>query len=71
MLVLVRHVFLLLGYHHFKEEDIALLVDDGSSSRQPTRATIIAAMKWLVKGANPHDSLFLHCEFILVVVVII
>ena len=30
---------------------------------RPTRANILDAMHWLVKGAQPHDSLFFHCEY--------
>ncbi|TCD61159.1 Metacaspase [Steccherinum ochraceum] len=48
-------------HHHFKEEDIVLLVDDSRNPKQhPTRQNIIEAMRWLVKDAHPHDSLFFH-----------
>ncbi|KAL1663699.1 peptidase C14, caspase domain-containing protein [Schizophyllum commune] len=47
----------------FKKEDIMLLTDDKSRSSRsyPSRANMISAMKWLVEGAQMHDSLFLHC----------
>ena len=40
-----------------------LLTDDKSRSSRsyPSRANMISAMKWLVEGAQMHDSLFLHC----------
>ena len=53
-----------LGHHHYKEEDIVLLVDDSKNPRQhPTRKNILEAMRWLVKGARPNDSLFFHCAY--------
>jgi len=55
----------LIRYAGYKEGDIVLLTDDhGQSSRQlPTKQNIIDAMHWLVKGAQPNDSLFFHCKF--------
>ncbi|KAF8553528.1 hypothetical protein OG21DRAFT_1414139 [Imleria badia] len=45
----------------FKEGDIVMLMDQTTNPRQmPTRANMIDAMKWLVKDARPHDSLFFH-----------
>lgn len=45
----------------YKSEDIVMLTDDARNSRQiPTRANILAAMQWLVQGAQPNDSLFFH-----------
>ncbi|KAK7060410.1 Ca(2+)-dependent cysteine protease [Paramarasmius palmivorus] len=45
----------------FKAENIVLLTDDNSNPKnQPTKQNMIDAMKWLVKGACPHDSLFFH-----------
>ena len=43
-----------------------LLTDDKSRSSRsyPSRANMISAMKWLVEGAQMHDSLFLHCTFL-------
>ena len=41
---------------------MVLLVDDAKDPRQiPTRKNILDAMRWLVKDAHPHDSLFFHC----------
>jgi hypothetical protein len=40
-----------------------VLTDDTRDSRRiPTKANIMGAMKWLVKDAKAHDSLFFHCE---------
>lgn len=48
---------------NFKSEDILVLTDDTKDPRRlPTKANIIGAMKWLVKGTKMHDSLFFHCE---------
>ncbi|KAI5897019.1 uncharacterized protein SCHCODRAFT_02492936 [Schizophyllum commune H4-8] len=46
----------------FRKEDVMLLTDDKSRSSRsyPSRANMISAMKWLVEGAQMHDSLFLH-----------
>jgi hypothetical protein len=45
----------------YKMEDIVMLTDDATDHRKrPTRANIIAAMRWLVAGARPDDSLFYH-----------
>jgi hypothetical protein len=53
--------FLVRNYN-FKEEDMVMLLDvDTSGPRQiPTRANITAAMQWLVRDAQPNDSLFFH-----------
>ncbi|KAF9432596.1 Ca(2+)-dependent cysteine protease [Entomortierella beljakovae] len=41
----------------FKEKNCFVLTDDQEdSARQPTRANIIKAMKWLVRDAQPNDS---------------
>jgi len=38
-----------------------MLTDDARNPRQiPTRANMIAAMQWLVNGAQPNDALFFH-----------
>ena len=51
------------GNWNFKPEDIIVLTDDTQDPRRlPTKANILSAMKWLVKGAKAHDSLFFHCE---------
>ncbi|KAI9303794.1 peptidase C14, caspase domain-containing protein, partial [Cunninghamella echinulata] len=45
----------------FKEEDMVILTDDQQEQRFiPTRANIIAAIKWLVGDAQPNDSYFFH-----------
>ncbi|EIN05383.1 hypothetical protein PUNSTDRAFT_74822 [Punctularia strigosozonata HHB-11173 SS5] len=45
----------------FKQEDIVILTDDRSDPRaRPTKANMVDAMKWLVSGARPNDSLFFH-----------
>ncbi|KAF9306853.1 Ca(2+)-dependent cysteine protease [Mortierella antarctica] len=45
----------------FREEDSITLTDDQQDpSRVPTRSNILAAMQWLVKGAQPNDSFFFH-----------
>ena len=43
----------------FDPNNMKFLADDGKSTK-PTRANIIAAMRWLVDGVRPGDSLFLH-----------
>jgi hypothetical protein len=43
----------------FSSSNCKILMDDGRSTK-PTRANIIAAMKWLVEGVRAGDSLFLH-----------
>ncbi|OBZ72373.1 Metacaspase-1 [Grifola frondosa] len=48
----------------YKEDDIVMLTDDAQNPRQvPTFQNIIAAMQWLVRGAQPNDSLFFHCKY--------
>jgi DNA-binding beta-propeller fold protein YncE len=38
-----------------------ILTDDNpDTSKHPTRANIESGLRWLVHGAQPHDSLFLH-----------
>jgi len=38
-----------------------LLTDDAQDPRSmPTKANILAAMQWLVDGAQKDDALFLH-----------
>ncbi|KAK6071567.1 caspase domain-containing protein [Seiridium cupressi] len=51
----------LIERYNYKLEDMVILTDDQSDPvRQPTKANIIRAMGWLVQGARPNDSLFLH-----------
>ncbi|KAI6245590.1 Metacaspase-1 [Erysiphe necator] len=45
----------------YKSEDMVILTDDQHNSVcQPTKANILRAMHWLVKDAQPNDSLFFH-----------
>jgi uncharacterized caspase-like protein len=45
----------------FAYDDMVILTDDQANpASQPTRANITRAMRWLVNGASPHDSLFFH-----------
>lgn len=54
----VRQFLIKNGY---PAENIVLLSDDTRDPRSlPTRKNIIAAMKWLVRGAQPNDALFFH-----------
>ncbi len=41
-------------------DSMRVLTDDGAGHGQPTRANIIAGMKWLIEGAKSGDSLFIH-----------
>ncbi|KAK0431431.1 caspase domain-containing protein [Armillaria borealis] len=51
----------LIRFWGYKEEDIVMLTDDSTNPRQqPTRRNMIDAMLWLVKDAQPNDSLFFH-----------
>ncbi|KAH9003287.1 putative caspase [Lactarius hatsudake] len=45
----------------FRARDIIRLTDEARDPRNlPTRANILGAMRWLVRGARKHDSLFFH-----------
>lgn len=45
----------------YAREDMVILTDDQQNPMsQPTKANILRAMHWLVKGAQPNDSLFFH-----------
>ncbi|KAI9773450.1 MAG: Ca(2+)-dependent cysteine protease [Geoglossum simile] len=45
----------------YKREDMVILTDDQQHAMsQPTKENILRAMHWLVKGAEPKDSLFFH-----------
>ncbi|KAF1824852.1 uncharacterized protein K489DRAFT_377379 [Dissoconium aciculare CBS 342.82] len=49
------------GHFGYKREDMVILTDDQQAPMsQPTKANIIRAMHWLVKDAQPNDSLFFH-----------
>ncbi|KAK0461836.1 caspase domain-containing protein [Desarmillaria tabescens] len=57
-----RHIRDFLMHHWgYKPEDIVMLTDDSTNPRsQPTRKNMLDGMRWLVKNAQPHDSLFFH-----------
>lgn len=57
-----RDVFgFLNGYYGFRYQDTILLTDDQIyEDKRPTAANIRYWMKWLVKDAEPQDSLFFH-----------
>ncbi|KAL6304173.1 caspase domain-containing protein [Sparassis latifolia] len=45
----------------YNQDDIVMLTDDSNNPRSiPTKANMIEAMQWLVRGAQPNDSLFFH-----------
>lgn len=45
----------------YKSDDMVMLLDNATNPRQlPTRDNIMAAMQWLVRGAQPNDSLWFH-----------
>ncbi|KAJ5692727.1 hypothetical protein N7462_002150 [Penicillium macrosclerotiorum] len=45
----------------YRREDMVILTDDQRNPMSiPTKQNIIRAMHWLVKDAQPHDSLFIH-----------
>ncbi|KAJ5947212.1 hypothetical protein N7466_000227 [Penicillium verhagenii] len=45
----------------YAREDMVILTDDQQNPMsQPTKANILRAMHWLVKEAQPNDSLFFH-----------
>jgi hypothetical protein len=48
--------------YNYKAEDMVILMDDPSFAwrQQPTRQNMLEAMRWLVAGAQPNDSLFFH-----------
>jgi len=50
-----------LMQHGYRADDIVMLTDDAGSPRQiPTKQNIFDAMQWLVRDAQPNDSLFFH-----------
>ncbi|KAI9296014.1 peptidase C14, partial [Neoconidiobolus thromboides FSU 785] len=52
---------LLLPRFNFNKQNVTILTDDQKEPmRIPNYNNIIGAMKWLVEGAQPGDSLFLH-----------
>ncbi|KAJ5733710.1 hypothetical protein N7493_002496 [Penicillium malachiteum] len=45
----------------YRREDMVILTDDQKNPMSiPNKQNIIRAMQWLVKDAQPHDSLFVH-----------
>lgn len=49
----------------FRSRDIIRLTDEARDPRNlPTRQNILGAIRWLVRGAHKHDSLFFHCTFV-------
>ncbi|RFU32523.1 Acting on peptide bonds (peptidase), partial [Scytalidium lignicola] len=45
----------------YRREDMVILTDDQQNPMsQPTKQNILRAMHWLVKDAQPNDSLFFH-----------
>lgn len=51
----------LIERYGYRREDMVILTDDQRDVMyHPTRENIINAMRWLVNGAMPNDSLFLH-----------
>ncbi|TFY80345.1 hypothetical protein EWM64_g3663 [Hericium alpestre] len=51
----------LIDYYHYDPKRIVLLTDDARDPHDlPTKANILGAMRWLVRGARTHDALFLH-----------
>lgn len=51
----------LIQHCGYKREDIVLLTDDATNPRQvPTRQNMLDGMRWLVRDAHKHDSLFFH-----------
>ncbi|PCH42528.1 peptidase C14 [Wolfiporia cocos MD-104 SS10] len=51
----------LVREYGYQYDDIVMLTDDQANPRStPTRANLIDAVRWLVRDAQPNDSLFLH-----------
>jgi hypothetical protein len=61
----VKNVQQYLAKTHPDFNQVLVLTDDKTSDAKlmPTHANIISAMKWLVAGAKPGDSFFLHYVF--------
>lgn len=57
------HTTYFIGNWGFKSKNIVMLTDNARNPRKlPTKANILEAMEWLVKGAKANDSLFFHCK---------
>lgn len=51
----------LISQFGYQRQDMVTLTDDSTNPRMmPTRENILQAMQWLVRGAQPNDSLFFH-----------
>ncbi|EIN07797.1 peptidase C14 [Punctularia strigosozonata HHB-11173 SS5] len=51
----------LCSSYGYNRDDIVMLTDDAQNARQiPTKENIFQAMQWLVRDAQPNDSLFFH-----------
>ncbi|KAK9239944.1 caspase domain-containing protein [Lipomyces kononenkoae] len=51
----------LVQRYGYRYEDMVILSDDQMNQRSiPTKANMIDAMQWLVRNAQPNDSLFFH-----------
>ncbi|EPS95938.1 hypothetical protein FOMPIDRAFT_1168066 [Fomitopsis schrenkii] len=51
----------LIQEYGYQDDDIVMLTDDQRNQRSiPTRTNMIHAFQWLVRDAQPNDSLFLH-----------
>ncbi|EYE91620.1 caspase family protein [Aspergillus ruber CBS 135680] len=47
--------------HGYRREDMVILTDDQENPMSmPTKANMMRAMQWLVRDAQPNDSLFIH-----------
>ncbi|KAK9473991.1 metacaspase-1 [Dipodascopsis tothii] len=57
----VKNISAFLKNYGYKTEDMVILTDDQQNQRSiPTKDNILRAMSWLVKDAQPNDSLFIH-----------
>ncbi|PBK87178.1 hypothetical protein ARMGADRAFT_1085950 [Armillaria gallica] len=51
----------LINHWGYKSEDIVMLTDDSTDPCSlPTKENMLEGIRWLVKDAQPHDSLFFH-----------
>ncbi|ODV59703.1 caspase family protein, partial [Ascoidea rubescens DSM 1968] len=51
----------LVKHYNFKYQDMVILTDNNSNLMNiPIKSNILRAMNWLVKDAQPNDSLFFH-----------
>lgn len=57
-----RNLSSFLEQHYgYERKDMVILTDDQKQEiLQPTKQNILRAMQWLVRDAQPNDSLFLH-----------